>query len=148
MTTTELQCPRDHTPLVAKNYEADIEVDTCPTCEGTWLDAGELAAIQSTIENDYRGALDNGSAPLTAADIALEETRGPIACPKCGAEMEKREHGMASQIMIDACTKRCGIWLDKGELGALERFYEQNRGNETLPLHWRLWASVASVFKR
>lgn len=148
MTTTELQCPRDQTPLAAKKYEADIEVDTCPTCEGTWLDAGELEEIQSTIEKDYSGALERPPAARAASQVRLESSRGTIACPKCGAEMEKREHGYASQIMIDACTDGCGIWLDKGELTALERFYEDNRDNETLPVHWRLWASVVSVFKR
>jgi Zn-finger nucleic acid-binding protein len=62
--------------------------------------------------------------------------------------MDSREYGYNSQIIIDTCTAGCGVWLDEGEIQALEKFFERNRDNDTLPFHWRLWASVLSVFHK
>lgn len=37
-------CPRDGSLLVLKT-EHGVSVDICPTCDGVWLDKGELEAI-------------------------------------------------------------------------------------------------------
>ncbi len=38
------KCPRDGTPLVAKETN-HVTIDQCPTCEGIWLDKGELELL-------------------------------------------------------------------------------------------------------
>lgn len=38
-------------------------------------------------------------------------------CPKCGCELEVREH---NGVKIDQCAECSGIWLDKGELELIE----------------------------
>ena len=144
-----MKCPRDGTALAAKVYEAKIEVDECAQCHGTWLDEGELQAIQSTVERDYRSELGKPSDSVSEAiDAARQKNRGVIACPKCNAEMDVRAYGMGSQVVIDVCPEGHGMWLDAGELSTLEKFFEQNQADNPIPLHWRMWASVVGVFHR
>ncbi len=145
-----MKCPRDGATLEAQKYESNIEVDVCSACHGMWLDKGELEAIEASSEHDYAHELaeDQGVAPQSFADLHEQQRRGPIDCPKCGKTMESREYGYASRIHIDTCIQGCGVWLDRGEIQALEKFFDDNRKNRTLPLRWRLWASVLSVLKR
>ena len=48
-----MHCPKCGMKLIEINYK-DIQVDKCSSCEGVWLDAGELDAI-SKLE---KGKLD------------------------------------------------------------------------------------------
>jgi hypothetical protein len=61
--------------------------------------------------------------------------------------MDVRPYGMGSQIVIDVCPEGCGIWLDGGELEALERLYEQSHAESPIPLHWRIWAGLVGSVK-
>ena len=150
MDTGLLACPRDGAALETTRYEAQIDVDTCPSCRGMWLDKGELEAIEASSERDYTAELRErtGAEPKSLRDLESAGSRDAIRCPKCGGEMEAREYGLASRITIDSCVAGCGVWLDEGEIQALEEFFERNRGNVTLPLRYRLWASVLSVLRR
>jgi Zn-finger nucleic acid-binding protein len=144
-----MKCPRDGSSLETKTYEAKIEVDACATCGGMWLDKGELEAIQETRERDYGKVLDNVSDTVKRSinDVAQLETP-PIACLKCGAEMDTREYGYCSQIIIDTCPEGHGLWLDAGEIKALELFFErsQKEAAEAIPLRYRLWATLHELF--
>lgn len=63
--------------------------------------------------------------------------------------MDARPYGMGSQIVIpDVCPEDCGIWLDEGELAALETFFERSQAETKIPLHWRLWASVVGFTRK
>ncbi|MFZ1518389.1 MAG: zf-TFIIB domain-containing protein [Ignavibacteriaceae bacterium] len=48
-----MQCPKCGMKLIEINYK-DIQVDKCSSCDGVWLDAGELDAIS----NLEKGKLD------------------------------------------------------------------------------------------
>ncbi len=123
-----MKCPRDQIELQSQTYEADIEVGACPSCGGMWLERGELEAIEETKEHDYSEELarmpDLG---YNAYELAMQKTGRTILCPKCGDEMESREYARCSQVMIDVCPVCHGIWLDKGEIEALEIFFERSR---------------------
>jgi Zn-finger nucleic acid-binding protein len=123
-----MKCPIDQTELQAQSYEADIEVGACPSCGGMWLEKGELEAIEDVREHDYSEELarmpDLG---YRAYELALQKGGRTLKCPKCGVEMESREYARCSQVMIDVCPSCHGIWLDKGELEALEVFFERSR---------------------
>lgn len=142
-----MKCPRDAANLEAKKYEANIEIDACGKCGGVWLDAGELERIQETVERDYKKAARKDLAS-EAIEAAKQAQRDAISCPKCSGAMTARRYGMGSAVMIDVCDAGCGIWLDKGELEALEKFFEDSRDNTEIPVHWRMWASVVGRFKR
>jgi Zn-finger nucleic acid-binding protein len=145
-----LKCPHDASPLLTQTYEANIEVDVCGECKGMWLDKGELEAIEAASEHDYHAQLDQFA--TQAADslhVAEQLAAAPIRCPKCGGEMDKREYGYCSRIVIDTCNDGCGIWLDAGEIQALEIFFEQSQraAADVIPLRWRLWASLQDLFR-
>jgi Zn-finger nucleic acid-binding protein len=143
-----MKCPRDGSPLARKTYEAEVEIDHCPSCRGTWLDDGELETIQRTVERDHSSRLFEPLATAASSYNAVEQQSAPAAaCPKCEAQMDVRPYGMGSQIVIDVCPEGCGIWLDGGELQALERLYEQGQAETTIPLHWRVWAGIIGLLR-
>jgi Zn-finger nucleic acid-binding protein len=138
-----MRCPRDGAELTARIYEANIEIDECPTCKGTFLDQGELESIQAAVEKDHRGEtafpVDSVRAEMAAE---REEALPLVDCPKCSATMERRRYGLGSQTVIDACPQGHGLWLDRGELEELEQFYERSQDELKIPLMWRIWAAV------
>jgi len=46
-----------------------------------------------------------------------ERTSHYNKCPKCGCDLEEREH---HGVKIDQCGECSGMWLDKGELELIE----------------------------
>ena len=144
-----MRCPRDGAELVSRIYEANVEIDECPTCRGTFLDSGELERIQAAIEKDHRREL---AQPVDSVreerEAEREEALPLIDCPKCSFQMERRRYGLGSMTVIDACPQGHGLWLDHGELEALERFYERSQAEVEIPLTWRIWAAVRGTFHK
>ncbi|MBD3242411.1 MAG: hypothetical protein GF331_17605 [Chitinivibrionales bacterium] len=141
-----MQCPVDGERLRPLTYEADIEVDRCAACGGTWLDAGELERVEETYEKDHSTELAAiPSDVIRSMEMARQQAAPRRACPKCSREMERREYGYCSRILIDACPACRGVWLDKGELGALEIFFEKSRA-DTRELRTGFWASLLRLF--
>ena len=142
-----MHCPKDGKELVTSVYEADVEVDQCPQCNGLWLNQGELERIQETIENDYSEELvkmpDLVGDAYEMAKARLEEDR---SCPGCGLALSKREWGFCSQVMIDVCPGCSGIWLDHSELLALEVFFERAT-RETKEIRRGFFGSLVSLFR-
>ena len=121
-------CPRDRAALSGERYEGEVVVDRCPSCDGVWLQRGELEAIQETLERDYSSELRGIDVVGLAYERARQADRPEIACPNCGTSLNAEEYAYCSQIMVDRCGKCGGIWLDSGELQALERFFEREKG--------------------
>ena len=137
-----MKCPRDGAMLESVPYEAGIRVDRCSACRGMYLDQGELQAIQETIERDYSEELGRiGDVVGAAYRMARQKAAPPTACPKCGRQMVREEYAHCSQIMTDVCPDDLGIWLDGGEIEALEVFFERSR-LETKSLSRRFWKSL------
>lgn len=135
-----MKCPYDSSELVTKTYEADIEVDLCQSCRGVFLDHGELERIQQTVERDHSALLAKPPDTVSQAfELARQQQRADLTCPKCQGKMSKQEHGYCSQILVDVCTTCRGIWLDRGELEALEVFFEQAQADGV-----ELWKTFAA----
>lgn len=148
-----MKCPHDHATLNATIYEADIEVDACPTCRGMWLDAGELEEILETIENDYSKELAQEPDDVRSAYRQVRPTHsGPLKCPKCESEMFAKEYAYCSQIIIDVCPDGCGVWLEDGEIQELEKFFERTqksvREDDAKRAKRGMWSSLMSMLKR
>lgn len=47
-----INCPRDNTPMAKVDFNVDspIILDYCKTCNGFWLDGGELARINAEVK--------------------------------------------------------------------------------------------------
>lgn len=123
-----MKCPIDNTELENQKYEDIVNADVCPTCDGMFLDKGELEQLEANITEDYRNKLKNLPDDIDEAYRMAEQKSAPaINCPKCGTEMERKEYGYTSQILIDACPSCGGIWLNQNELQQIELFYESSR---------------------
>ena len=121
-------CPRDGSELERQDYEGQVTVDRCPSCDGVWLDRGELESIQATIEHDYTEDLGRVNTVADAYELARQKAQPVASCSKCGSPMHAQEYAYCSMILIDRCSECGGIWLDAGELKALEQFFERESG--------------------
>ena len=145
-----MKCPADGQELTKQTYEADIEIEKCQTCGGIWLDDNELERIQSTSERDYSDSINR--APDLAAQayaMAMQQSKPTVCCPGCGNAMERIEHAGCSQIMVDTCPSCSGVWLDDGELKALEVFFEKTAAEveaETAEVRTGFFTSLRSLF--
>lgn len=127
-----MKCPVDNTELQETEYERRVMVDQCKTCDGMWLDRWELTAIQANKGKNYDAELAKMPDLVNKSYMqAIEKNRPALNCPKCAeagntVAMDRREHGYCSQILVDVCHDCQGVWLDKGEVQALEIFYERH----------------------
>jgi hypothetical protein len=142
-----MKCPRDGATLAGETYEGDVVVDRCPACGGIWLDAGELQTVQETLERDYSQVLARVDVVARAYELARQKGRPQIACPKCQAELHPREYAYCSQILIDTCAACHGVWLDAGELQALEQFFEQAAADAQAPQDGIRRAFIAGLWQ-
>lgn len=112
-----MNCPRCKTALNKKTIverKEEIELDVCPSCDGIWFDPGELNSLDHITEpvliefRDIPSAYDQ----LTA-----------LFCPKCEDHplMKKAEHPRDEKVILDYCEHCNSIWLDHGELAAIQK---------------------------
>lgn len=124
---SQLHCPVDGTGLVEGSCEG-IRVQRCPSCRGMWLDRVRLDAIL-----DMHGREREDRAPVApdpgsqAYELARQKQRPVRRCPACATDMEAREYARVSEVLVDACPRCHGRWLDAGELEQLEAFVERTR---------------------
>jgi len=139
-------CPLDAVTLVPRRLESDVNVEICPVCSGVWLEQGELEALQAAHAHDRPA--EEPESVRAAFDMARRELEPPGPCPVCGVSMDRHEYGYASQILVDACPRGHGLWLDAGELEALERFFARQRANSESPAPSRsLWSRVVAALR-
>lgn len=99
------RCPRDEAELTP-GQQGKVDIDTCPRCEGTFLDSMELAQVLGMSK-------DLAMERLTLDDIPR------LRCPGCNARMDSHWFSLERRVMIDKCPSCLGVWLDGGELRAL-----------------------------
>jgi uncharacterized protein len=120
-----MQCPVCSKSMMILEFQ-NVEMDFCPSCEGCWLDRGELGLILT-------GTLD---APGDWKLIG--EQKSDRRCPRCTGKM-KAGILPGTDVEVDVCLKHHGFWLDKGELQTVVK----ERGASASS---SLTAFVASVF--
>jgi Zn-finger nucleic acid-binding protein len=103
-----MNCPHCDNALLALEHEG-VELDYCPACQGTWLDAEELKLLLGG-----RAACD--WLRTVAGEGLKEKTR---RCPICRRKMRKSCLDMEPVVVVDECVRLDGIWLDHGELETL-----------------------------
>lgn len=101
-------CPVCKEAMLILEYE-NIELDYCPSCEGIWMDAGELELLLAT----QTKILDLSNLPHL--------TRSKRRCPRCRKKMRVTQLP-EDEVEIDICPRDGGIWLDKGELLEIAQF--------------------------
>lgn len=106
------RCKKELQPQIIKERRGEIEVDICDQCKGTWYDQGELNDLEKIVEPVFVEVrkIPNEYDQLTA-----------LACPKCKVIMKKADHPRDENVILDYCEECSGIWLDGGELTAIQK---------------------------
>lgn len=118
-------CPRDGSTLTPTRF-LNLIMDSCPQCDGTWLDKGELAQILgSRYDLDPRHGLQEN------------DPRGEVPCPECGTSMVARWFSPQKKILVDRCPACYGVWLDTHELQDIMKESYQDK---------RAWPDEPDVF--
>ena len=119
-----MNCPNCGTSLRTIVYEG-IEIETCDSCEGEWLDTDELKKVvkirEVRFDPEERRALVEST---TITGVCLKDVDRDLVCPKCGETTDSVNYGGDSGIVIDRCTGCNGFWLDKGELEKIQMLVE------------------------
>jgi hypothetical protein len=112
-----MDCPRCATPLDQETFtekEFSMAVEKCNSCGGHWFDSGELERIENIIEPTI---LDFRKIPTRKKQLQ------PLYCPECEGHpmMDKTDHSRDHHVIMDYCSRCNGIWLDGGELEAIQK---------------------------
>lgn len=102
-------CPVDWVDLVPHTvpvFGPDVKAERCPTCQGIYLDEGEVVRITGNV------ALDQ----LLTTDLGLDADSQRV-CPGCGGVMDAEGAG---GVLVDVCLTCKGVWVDHGELEGLK----------------------------
>jgi uncharacterized protein len=99
-----MECPRCKKPLLILEFDK-VEIDYCVSCEGVWLDSGELELL-----------LGASGEKITLLPSTKSDEHS-FKCPRCRKKMEKV--GSADGILLDRCRRGHGLWFDGGELEAI-----------------------------
>ena len=110
---SDIFCPLCSGKKLEEHEENGNSVSYCDGCGGLWLTAGTL----DKIAHPHQGSLE-----YSLHEHADQSAESALICPVCdGHLMEKRNFIEYSDIKIDYCNKCGGIWLEKGELDAINR---------------------------
>lgn len=111
---TDFACPRCDETLVDAVVDGQVAL-ACPGCRGLIMKHATFATIVRQRRAAFRGAA------FTPTPLDLEQLSDPVYCPGCGRTMEVHPYYGPGNQIIDSCC-RCGlVWIDAGELTAIER---------------------------
>lgn len=92
----------------------DVPVDRCPSCQGIWLDRGELERLReltrSLVPEAAATLQERASVLLREVDDAHDLRR---RCPRCEGALEDDSEG---RVQVERCLACRGTWFDSGEL--------------------------------
>jgi LSD1 subclass zinc finger protein len=93
----------------------ETPAEACPRCHGLLLADEAFAIVVRQRRASYRGP------EVTPPPVDPAKLAGQHLCPDCSRPMDRHCYGGGpGNQVIDACP-RCGlVWLDSGELSALE----------------------------
>ncbi len=116
-----MECLNCRNVMTQKKYE-DVQIDECPSCGSVWLDRGELNAIVDRQQVQF----SNDEKTIALKSVQEDSSSGKtLVCPKCESETKKFNYAFGSGIIIDRCPEKCGVWLDRNELEAIQIVMEK-----------------------
>ena len=119
-----MNCPKCRKPLSTIDYEG-IQIETCRSCGGEWLDSDELLHVtrarEARFNPEERRAIAESS---TIEGVVLKYVDHDLVCPKCGATTDPVNYGGNTGLIIDRCTGCRGFWLDGAELEKVQMLVE------------------------
>ena len=107
----EFRCPKCGVAELSEETLDNVKIHVCKKCNGIWLHKGELNKIAHPIEGD----LEYCSTRRTEEDRISD-----CYCPQChDVKLKKVNFISYSEIVLEFCSKCQGLWLDRGELDAI-----------------------------
>ena len=112
-----MKCPRCRAPLAPARHNAGgiaLDLERCGECTGSWVEGNDLKAIEQVVDVRL----------IEWRHLPGDETQERILfCPRCpGAKpMEKILSPRDDRVVMDTCTECNGVWLDYGELEAIQQ---------------------------
>ncbi len=107
-------CPVCLTPLAHGALDG-ARVYCCETCRGVLTESDVFAHVNRQRRADYEAA-EVLPTPLDRAQFQRE-----LHCPSCTARMETHPYYGPGNVVIDSCSRCRLVWVDSGELAAIER---------------------------
>ncbi len=134
-------CPRCNVPMLAIAPDVTSVLHVCERCHGMFVPPRAWNVVLTSPE--YVEELEAKLPPHPLAPGALVAS---VSCPVCAREMDRMNFAAFTDILVDTCTARHGIWLDPGEGGAVIRFTKlrEQVGDEAV----RREAEVAAIRER
>jgi Zn-finger nucleic acid-binding protein len=104
-----------------------VSIETCPGCEGEWLDGGELGKIVHTVEEAFSPEEVEALDAVNESVFTLDDSpANQLMCPTCtGVELNRFNYACSSGIALDKCPGCEGIWLDKDEIENVQILVEE-----------------------
>lgn len=114
---TPMACPRCAQPLAETRPDdslADVRAQSCAGCGGSWVEEADLKRLEAV--HDVRWLEVRHLPPPEAQDELL-------TCPRCHPprHLLKLRSERDARVVMDACTTCRGVWLDGGELAAIQQ---------------------------
>ena len=119
-----MQCPRCKGDSFVSNRYEHVQVDTCNSCHGVWLDEGEIISIIESKEKKFSQELIRDTVSMSFSGVPQSERDEVLNCPKCNAGMIPVNYVVSSGVIIDRCPNDHGLWLDNHELEKVQAFRE------------------------
>lgn len=119
-------CPRCQEPLKAQAI-ADIAIDECLRCNGTWFDRDELRQAKDAVEPDVRWQ----DFEIWTDEDSLRASLGSLLCPQCQVPMVSIGYA-DTKVEIDYCPQCEGTWLDRAELDRIINALEKEAATKTV----------------
>jgi len=118
-----MECPRCNRQLSEAKYE-DYPIYHCADCGGIWVNCTTLRGIIETRKEKIPREAHETAQAWHSKPIPKEELDDELRCSACGTVLSRVVYGYDTGIVIDRCPNGCGVWLDKGEIIALQAFDE------------------------
>jgi len=119
-----MKCPNCQGQLSAITYEG-LQIETCPSCGGEWLDSDELGKIVRLRQQRFSEQEQQAIAQAEpVSGIKLADVDRDLTCPKCGGTTDAINYAVDTGIIIDRCTACRGFWLDGAELENVQMLTE------------------------
>ena len=135
------QCPRCGVGL-NETEVGGVSVEGCVGCGGVWFDAKEMSALARE-SSGYLQTLEDRFWP-SVTDLKKREQ---AVCPNCSEPMVQFEFPHSPGVTLDGCMKCKGIWVDDGELSAIQKRLQQTAApTPTTPYDTRTRARQALGF--
>ena len=127
-----MQCPSCDHPLEGSRYEGQF-LRHCPGCSGYLAEHNNLRIIERKREV---------TVPAQAAGTTTRQAGEEfiLLCPRCKVTMKKFRYGKEPAVTVDQCRRCKALWLDAGELEAIQASFERWEDGivEKHPSHQRL----------